>query len=199
MQGDLYWISIVFPFFSPSVLCSLVPLSPWWRLVFMRAGTYPSASIWDYTSAPSHGLNGRLEPPLYTACRLVEITSCWHWQFVRFSKRVRVVGMHRLKDDELAELLIRAGADLNGLDFYGHTPLWYVILLLLLLAIFVDCNTNKVQLKLTAFIPTHTLYDVVGWQLKDKGRYSLPNCWLPDRESVPRWKMNTRGASALCI
>ena len=34
--------------------------------------------------------------------------------------------MHRLKDDELAELLIRAGADLNSTDFYGHTPLWYV-------------------------------------------------------------------------
>ncbi|KZS17651.1 Ankyrin repeat and SOCS box protein 11 [Daphnia magna] len=49
-------------------------------------------------SVPSHGSNGRLEPPLYTACRL--------------------------KDDELAEMLIRAGADLNASDFYGHTPLW---------------------------------------------------------------------------
>lgn len=34
--------------------------------------------------------------------------------------------MHRLKDDELAELLIRSGANLNSTDFYGHTPLWYI-------------------------------------------------------------------------
>jgi hypothetical protein len=35
--------------------------------------------------------------------------------------------MHRLKDDELAELLIRSGANLNSTDFYGHTPLWYTV------------------------------------------------------------------------
>ena len=42
--------------------------------------TYPSASIWDYSVA-SHGPNGRLEPPLYTACRLVlqAATELFHW------------------------------------------------------------------------------------------------------------------------
>jgi hypothetical protein len=37
--------------------------------------------------------------------------------------------MHRLKDDELAELLIRSGANLNSTDFYGHTPLWYIYII----------------------------------------------------------------------
>jgi len=32
---------------------------------------------------------------------------------------------NRLKNEDLVQALIQAGADVNGCDFYGHTPLWY--------------------------------------------------------------------------
>jgi len=32
--------------------------------------------------------------------------------------------LFRLRADDLVDLLIDAGADVNATDFYGHTPLW---------------------------------------------------------------------------
>ena len=64
--------------------------------------------------------------------------------------------MHRLKDDELAELLIRAGADLNSTDFYGHTPLWYVTYCTCQLSTCMTCTFSFLSLFL-------------GWPQKDKG------------------------------
>merc|ERR1712071_14185 len=46
----------------------------------------------------SQGLNGRIEPPIYTAARL--------------------------RDEELVDLFIKSGADVNVTDFYGHNALW---------------------------------------------------------------------------
>lgn len=66
--------------------------------------------------------------------------------------------MHRLKDDELAELLIRSGANLNSSDFYGHTPLWYTPLMAF--------STNYQLACCTWF--TSFVY-IVGWLQKDKG------------------------------
>jgi len=49
-------------------------------------------------NSKSQGLNGRIEPPIYTAARL--------------------------RDEELVELFISSGADVNATDFYGHNALW---------------------------------------------------------------------------
>ena len=119
--ADVWWVRF---FFSFSLFLQ-------WCQVFMQVSEHLLACIdFGLHSLPSHGSNGRLEPPLYTACRLVFFTRCTSIYFplsIDFTiGEAWHCDMHRLKDDELAELLIRSGANLNSTDFYGHTPLWYI-------------------------------------------------------------------------
>lgn len=37
---------------------------------------------------------------------------------------VLVCLLDRLKNEELVDLLLQAGGNVNSRDFYGHTPLW---------------------------------------------------------------------------
>jgi hypothetical protein len=70
--------------------------------------------------------------------------------------------MHRLKDDELAELLIRSGANLNSTDFYGHTPLWYIYI-----RHWWHCPNYQLACCVPDDLRHFMLY--VGWPQKDKG------------------------------